>query len=214
MLRVNVGCGQSPISGWRNFDNSLSLRFSKIPLLPKLLRILGIIKEDQYNFIKFIRSNKIGYGDAAGRLPLSDGSVDVLYSSHMIEHLDRTEADKFLREAFRILRVGGIVRLAVPDLKKHVEQYIRSGDADAFLEGTFLCAPHPQTITQRLQSIVVGARHHHWMYDGSSLSKLLEKHGFVNSRILQAGETHIENYELLDLFERASESVYVEAEKR
>ncbi len=214
MQRVNVGCGQSPISGWRNFDNSLSLRISKISFLPKLLRALGILEEGQYHFIQFARSHEIEYGDAAKGLPIPDGSVDVLYSSHMLEHLDRTEADIFLEEAYRILRVGGIIRFAVPDLKKHVEQYIKSGEADAFLEATLLCVPRPRTIAQRLRVIVAGARHHQWMYDGASLSKLLEKHGFVKSQILQAGETHIENYEPLDLNERASESVYVEADKR
>ncbi len=214
MQRINVGCGQSPIIGWRNFDNSLSLLISKIPFLPILLRNLGILEEEHYHFIEFARFNKIEYGDAAKGLPIPDGSVDVLYSSHMLEHLDRTEVDMFLKDASRMLCDGGIIRLSVPDLKKHVEQYIKSGNADAFLEATLLCAPRPKTIAQRLRVFVAGARHHQWMYDAVSLSKLLEKHGFVKSRFFQAGETNIENYEPLNLYERASESVYVEAVKR
>ena len=36
----------------------------------------------------------------------------------------------FLRQP---LEPGGIIRLAVPDLKRRIESYMRSGDADAFM---------------------------------------------------------------------------------
>jgi hypothetical protein len=50
------------------------------------------------------------------------------------------------------------------------------------------------------------------MYDGASLCRLLLAHRFVNAEIMQAGETKIQAPEPLDLQERLSESVYVEAE--
>jgi hypothetical protein len=49
------------------------------------------------------------------------------------------------------------------------------------------------------------------MYDGLSLSRLLEAQGFAPPRILKAGETQINDPKNLDLYERAYESVYVEA---
>ena len=51
------------------------------------------------------------------------------------------------------------------------------------------------------------------MYDGNSLSALLQKHGFIKADVMPVGKTKIHDYEPLDLQERASESVYVEAEK-
>ncbi len=212
-LRINVGCGQTPTQGWRNFDNSVSLRLSKIPFLPDLLLKLKLIESPQYQFIRFARENNIEYGDATKGLPVQDESVDVLYSSHMLEHLDRNEVDKFLKEAFRVLRSGGIIRIAVPDIKKEVEQYSESGDADAFIESTHLCVPRPRTLAQRLRLLLVGTRHHQWMYDGNSLSRLLQKHGFVNTEVMPASQTEISDHEPLDLQERVSESVYVEAER-
>lgn len=211
-MRVNVGCGQTPTEGWRNFDNSLSLRLAKIPLLPALLHKARILEAPQYQFIQFARSNRIEYGDVAKGLPLSDGSVDVIYSSHMLEHLDRDEASVFLKEARRVLRPGGIIRLAVPDIQKHVRQYIESEDADAFIAGTFLCNPRPRTIVQRLRILLVGTRHHQWMYDGGSLCRLLLAHGFVKAEVMRPGETKVRAPEPLDLQERFSESVYAEAE--
>lgn len=212
-LRINIGCGQTPTQGWRNFDNSLSLGFSKIPLLPELLHKLGFIESSQYQFIRFAHENGIEYGDATKRLPIEAGSVDVLYSSHMLEHLDRNEADRFLKGVFRVLRPGGIIRIAVPDIKKKVAQYNESGDADTFIEATHLCVPRPRLLAQRLRLLLVGTRHHQWMYDGNSLSRLLQKHGLAKTEVLPAGQTKIQEHEALDLQERVSESVYVEAEK-
>lgn len=212
-IQINIGCGQTPTKGWRNFDNSLSLRLSKIPILPEVLYKLRFIKPSQYNFIRFARENDIEYGDAAKGLPIPDESCEVIYSSHMIEHLDRHEASQFLNEAFRVLRPGGIIRIVAPDIKKQVEKYNESGNSDTFIEATHLCVTRPRTLSNRLRLLLVGTRHHQWMYDGNSLSRLLHNHGFVKAEIMSAGQTKIHNPQALDLNERASESVYVEAEK-
>jgi len=212
-LRINIGCGQTPTRGWRNFDNSLSLRLSKVPALPNILRKLGLLEGSQYQFIQFARENNVEYGDATKGLAIQDASVDVVYSSHMLEHLDRNEAVRFLKEAFRLLRPGGIIRIAVPDIKKHVARYNETGDADALIEATHLCAPRPRSLAQRLRLLFVGTRHHQWMYDGASLSSLLQRHGFMRAEEMPGGQTRIDDYQPLDLQERASESVYVEAEK-
>lgn len=212
-LRVNVGCGQTPTPGWRNFDNSLGVRLVRIPFLPGLLQGLGVLEGSQQQFIRFARENEIEYGDASRGLPIPDRSVDVLYSSHMLEHLDKDEAGAFFKEAIRVLRPGGIIRIAVPDIKKQVTRYNESGDADAFIEATHLCVSRPRSLVQKLRLLLVGARHHQWMYDGNSLSMLLRAHGFIRTGVMPAGQTGIRNYEPLDLEERAAESVYVEAEK-
>lgn len=213
MIRVNIGCGQSPIKGWQNFDNSISLRLSKVPLLAKILNSLGILKAAQNQFIKFARENKIKYGDATKGLPLIQKSCEVIYSSHMLEHLDRNEADKFLKEAYRLLCPSGTIRIAVPDIKKLIAQYDISGDADAFIEATLMCIPRPIPLPQKIKLLVVGTRHHQWMYDGNSLSRLLQRHGFVETQIVPAGETTIPDPGSIDLHEQSSQSVYVEAKK-
>jgi len=212
-LRINMGCGQTPTQGWRNFDNSLSLRLAKIPIPPGLLQTLGLLEGSQQQFIRFARENDIEYGDAIKGLPIKDETVDVLYTSHMLEHLDKFEADKFLREAYRLLRPGGIIRIAVPDIKRQIAQYNEDGDADAFIEATHLCVPRPRSLAQKLRLLWVGPRHHQWMYDGNSLSALLEKHDFIEAEVMPAGLTKILDHEPLDLQERSFESVYVEAEK-
>jgi hypothetical protein len=59
--------------------------------------------------------------------------------------------------------------------------------------------------------VLIGPRHHLWMYDGNSLAKLMHEAGFADVAIMPAGKTNIADPGDLDLEERASESIYVEA---
>jgi predicted SAM-dependent methyltransferase len=54
--------------------------------------------------------------DATRRFPFKDGVFDFIYSEHMIEHVPWSEGMKMLRECFRVLKPGGIIRIATPDL--------------------------------------------------------------------------------------------------
>ncbi|CAA9217761.1 MAG: hypothetical protein AVDCRST_MAG93-305, partial [uncultured Chloroflexia bacterium] len=57
------------------------------------------------------------------RLHYEDGTVDILYSSHMLEHLDRDSARRFLHEAYRVLKPGGAIRIVVPDFALLIDRY-------------------------------------------------------------------------------------------
>lgn len=212
-MRVNVGCGQGPTPGWHNFDNSLSLWLARYSFLVAALRRFRLLDDFQINFICFSQANHIEYGDIVKGLAIQDGVVEVLYASHVLEHLDREEVSVFLKEAKRLLRPGGILRLAVPDIRLHVEEYLESRDADRFIEATLLAQPKPRSLASRLRLLLMGGRHHHWMYDGESLSRALIKSGFHDPRVLEPGQTTIPNPGELNLAERVEESVYVEARK-
>ena len=131
----------------------------------------------------------------------------------MIEHLDKEEAICFLREAYRVLKPGGIIRVVVPDISKIIGRYNEKADADKFVEDTHMSSPRPKGISQRIKFLIVGTRHHQWMYDGQSLCTLLNLTGFCMPTIMKAGETLIKDHEPLNLYERKSESLYVEAVK-
>ena len=213
MIRVNVGCGRTPTKGWRNFDNSYSVRLGKIPLLPGLLLKAGLILPDQYDYIQFVRVHAIEFGDILKGLPLADSSVEVLYSSHVLEHLDRQEVELYLKEVWRLLCPGGIIRLVVPDLALVINKYNENHDADAFVTEIYLSQSRPRTFAQRLRATIVGSRIHQWAYDGASLSRVLLRNRFTEPQIFQPGETGIPDPGELNLNERADVSLYVEAKK-
>lgn len=211
--RVNIGCGQTSTPGWINIDNSLSVRLVNNPRVAYLLAKLKLIDQQQYEFIAHAKASAILWADALKKIPLPDNSVEVIYTSHMLEHMTRADAVKFLREARRILMQGGIIRITVPDIGKLIDRYLDTGDADAFIEGTYLSTPGRKSFLSKLKYLLVGDRHHLWMYDGRSLSKLLTEMKFRDPVILHPGDTMIENPYGLNLTERAAESVYVEARK-
>jgi predicted SAM-dependent methyltransferase len=209
--RLNVGCGATPTPGWVNYDNSISTRLAEWPDLTSLLGRLGLLSEQQKKFISAVKQKGIRYADAVKRIPEPDHSVDVLYSCHMLEHLDRREAALFLEEARRVLVKNGIIRIAVPDLKYHINNYLKDQNGDALIENLKIARPRPAGLIEALKHLLIGERDHLWMYDGESLRRLLLKSGFSNPQVLPAGETTIPDPGNLDLAERALESVYVEA---
>jgi len=131
----------------------------------------------------------------------------------MFEHLCRDGAKLFLKDALRVLDNGGVLRVSVPDLQHFINNYIAKKDANEFMSKMHVSAPPLNSLRQKLLLFFVGYRHHQWMYDGVSLSKLMLESGFKDVIVQNAGETCIKNFIGLNLFEREEESVYVEAIK-
>ena len=213
MTKINIGCGRSPTLGWKNYDNSPSLKLAKYYFLAKILKKLKLINSTQFELINFCKENKIFWADASKSIPEPDNSVSVIYSSHMFEHLDRREATQFLSECHRVLKPDGVIRIAIPNLEIPINVYLKNKDADEFINSTHLCVDRPQTFREILVFILVGNREHQWMYDGKSLSKKIASCGFVDVKIQPPGQTSILDYGALNLSEREHQSVYVEAKK-
>ena len=210
-VRVNVGCGSSPTPGWVNFDNSLSVRAARWPLLWPALARLRVLSPESADLARAAEARNIRFADATSRIPCASGSVSAVYSSHMIEHLDRREARAFLAEVRRVLRPGGVVRVAAPDIARLVRDYLATEDADGFVAASHMGLTRPDGLAGWAKWILVGPRHHLWMYDGGSLARLLSEAGFADAAVMPPGQTKIEDPGELDLAERAAESVYVEA---
>lgn len=215
MDRINIGCGDVPTPGWLNYDNSPTVRIARWPLpvrlIDGLLQRSGLLSPKQQQFVMTVRREGIRYANAINSIPHRDGSVEVVYTCHMLEHLDRREARRFLAEVRRVLTRGGIIRVAVPDLRFHVENYLGQGDADRFVEDLFMATPRTTGLIAKIRYLLVGERHHLWMYDGESLCRLLAEVGFRNPLVVPSGATTIPNPGRLDLAERSPESLFVEA---
>lgn len=58
------------------------------------------------------------FGQEAYPLPYSDNSVEEIRASHILEHFTFREASEALKEWARVLKPGGRIRIAVPDVDK------------------------------------------------------------------------------------------------
>lgn len=212
-LQINVGCGRTPTVGWLNLDNSFTVRLARFPSCLRALYYLKLASKDSLISAPVIIQRNIAWADATTRLPLADESVTVVYSSHMLEHLDREGALRFLAEARRVLVHDGIIRLAVPDLRRRIIQYLEHGDGDRFMGSLNMRSHNLRTIQDKIRMLLVGDRDHRWMYDAESLRRLLNLNGFSNAAEVPPGVTHIEEPGELNLREREDESIYVEARR-
>lgn len=82
---------------------------------PKMSRKLnfgcgGLLKEGWENFDLDV--------DISKPLPFQDGCASFIHAEHVMEHVTPQQAWLFLEECKRVLKPGGVVRIAVPDLER------------------------------------------------------------------------------------------------
>lgn len=116
----------------------------------------------------------IDYRHEVQTLPMiADDSVELIYASHVLEYFDRSEVLQVLQEWRRVLAVGGLLRLAVPDFERLTEVYLQHRKLDLILGPMYGRWEIPGTGT------VV---YHKTVYDYFSLCAMLEQTGFRNAR--------------------------------
>lgn len=111
--------------------------------------------------------------DLTRGLPYPSNSVDYIFSEHFIEHLTRDAALDLLRECMRVLKPGGAVRFATPDLATAVNDY-RYARQDRWISVGFM----EQTPCQHLNA---GMRSwgHQFLYDWVEFELLFRLAGFT-----------------------------------
>jgi predicted SAM-dependent methyltransferase len=63
------------------------------------------------------------YLDISRPLPLPDATFTHAFGEHVIEHITERAGVQLLRELYRVLRPGGVVRITTPDLRKIIAIY-------------------------------------------------------------------------------------------
>jgi len=86
---------------------------------PLHLHVGGKQVREGWKILNIQKGPHVDYvGDLADLTAFGDNSVDEVYASHVLEHLDYVkELPAALAGLFRILRPGGRVKLSVPDLE-------------------------------------------------------------------------------------------------
>lgn len=107
---------------------------------------------------------------------LADNSVDLIYNCHVLEHFKRRDVDRVLREWYRVLKPGGLLRISVPDFAKLCEIYQRFGQLDKVIGALFGRQDYLYNI-------------HYNVFDFASLSAALEHAGYIKVRRYDWRET-------------------------
>lgn len=103
MIGLNVGSGQRPFGkGWINLD--IQVAEDRMPN----------VQADMFH------------------LPFRDGSVDMVVSSHTLEHLGCGEACGFIKESYRVLKSRGSLIVSIPDIRALAKRWL-TGQIDEYI---------------------------------------------------------------------------------
>lgn len=180
-MAIKLNLGASPIwskSGWHTLDHKLT------------------------------ESTETAIAGDAANIKLPDESCDVVFCSHVFEHIPHTRLPIVLSEINRVLRPGGILRLLTPDLavvtKAYVEKdeafFLKAKDEDESLRTdlgfggmlmNFIVSPGQDTVLldRNLQTFIAGYAHL-YSYDYQMLAFMLERLGY-SSRQVGFGDSEI-----------------------
>jgi predicted SAM-dependent methyltransferase len=64
--------------------------------------------------------------DLTTGIPLEDSSCQAVYASHLFEHLNQSQARFLMQQCHRILTLGGVLRVVVPDLEEIARLYLEN----------------------------------------------------------------------------------------
>ena len=64
-------------------------------------------------------------------IPFEDATFELVYHSHVLEHFPKDKAPIFLRECARVMKSGGTIRIAIPDLEQIAINYLKYLNAAA-----------------------------------------------------------------------------------
>lgn len=110
-------------------------------------------------------------------LPYGDKTVDAIFCEHTLEHFTLKEGKELLKECYRVLRVGGRIRIGVPSLERAIGHYNKNTWRQ---EGWI----KRKKIKSRAEFMNAYFREwgHKFIYDEESLIGVLQSCGFKESQ--------------------------------
>lgn len=155
--------------GWLNTD----FIFTRLPV--------GFVCEDWRTGRYILRQ------DAGHRWPFEDNSFEAVYSEHMFEHILPMDGSTFLKEMYRVLKPGGVLRVTTPDLEKYLMGYVNR-KTDPFLQQHAARFPPmgklgpPYTAATVVNNIFRNYEHR-WVYDFEEFAAVAVHAGIPRSAV-------------------------------
>jgi len=134
--------------------------------------------------------------DITKPFPIADSSFDYIFGEHMIEHISYHEGLFLFRECYRILREGGKIRIATPNLKTFINLYRPQNDLQQrFIRWTTdTWLPEIKTYSPCFViNNVFRAWGHQFIYDYATLRNSMESAGFTDIISCVLGESSDDN---------------------
>lgn len=140
--------------------------------------------------------------------PFADNSLDGIFTEHCLEHIPYEDGLKNMKEFYRMLRPGSVLRVVVPDAEIYLDLYQKKK------AGFPVTLPYGESEPTAIYSInrIFREYGHQFIYDFETMKLLLQEAGFQNVKKLSYQEGNDPRL-LVEHEERKIESLYVEATK-
>ncbi len=153
------------------------------------------------------------YLDISEPFPFADATFDYIFCEHTIEHIHFNSAASMLSECRRILRRGGKLRLATPDLRSYLKLFDRGGDEilneciceifNNWIMPGFHAAANYRPLNDIPSAVFVlndifRNYEHKFIYDEATLSDVLLQSGFSKITRCAVGDSVDENFRGLE----------------
>lgn len=172
-LRLNIGAGARTFSTWTSVDRDPG----DVPD-----HLLDISREP---------------------LPFKDGSTHAIYMSHVLDHFNFFEGEHVLKECRRVLRPGGVLRVAVCNLGEFMRRY-KDGGLEDFAYFQPLVYRELKSPGLRFGLVACGGSSdkaewysgHRMLYDEGGLHEMLQRAGFGILDTCDADHVHPQFWDL------------------
>ena len=194
---VYVGCGNHRLVGFIHIDIDFAKRFKKGEKVPEPDFICDITK----------------------KLPFKENSVDLIFSRETLEHLTYRELINHLIECHKVLKIGGKVRIAIPDLDIMIQNFLKR-ETDFLNEKDHWEINEDFPIENHSEFFVAQTMYHDHRYNHNfeTLHNSLKKVGFENITKSLAGDFDINNEVIKNEIKKSeigrNKLLFVTAEKK
>lgn len=160
-IKLHIGCGTIYKEGWINIDNNSDNNIKKLDFM----------------------------WDLRKPLPLPENSVDFIYNEHFLEHLTVDNGGGLIKNLMKILKPNAVLRIAMPDLRKSVENYMNKNYlSENRVELKKYGLDFIQTNAEAL-NIDFRWWGHQWLYDWEELERRLKEAGCIKIKKCNLNES-------------------------
>jgi len=155
-------------------------------------------------------NDKIAYLNAGAKFPIESDSFDFVYSEHLFEHLKVEQQLNMLSESYRILKKGGVLRIAMPNIDYLFSVYANSTAPENrdYVDWYVNNMPHLKAV----KNLVVDKEEHYiyainnffkaWghqvIHNVSSVSKLAMQCHYTQVRECAVGESEVPFFQSIE----------------
>ena len=188
-MKINIGCGWECRDGWINVDNTKKHQAKEYP---------------------------IEFMDATEVWPYGDDTFEYVLSEHMIEHVPANKGLFMLKEAYRTMKPGAIIRISCPN-RSFFEAL--AGKDDHLFVHAYANKIFKRQVSSgdaaRIASRTLNEQGHVWVPTAMQLIQQVEKAGFKNVKQVTYGSSEHDAFNGIEVNDgvRNWESVVVEGEK-